>query len=43
MVDMRTATIANIDIEVSDWESLPDASGTLISVLQPRDYLEDEG
>jgi phosphohistidine phosphatase len=41
MVDMRTATIANIDVNASDWKSLPDASGTLISVLQPRDYEEE--
>lgn len=41
MVDMPTATIATIDIDAEDWTSLPASSGTLVSVLQPKDYVEE--
>ncbi len=38
--DMRTATIADISIDIPEWTSIVGANGTLISVLQPRDYVD---
>lgn len=40
-VDMRTATIADIDVDVATWSEVPSGSGTLISLLQPRDYMDE--
>lgn len=41
--DMRTATIADMTVDAPDWVSIVNASGSLISVLQPRDYLDRDG
>jgi phosphohistidine phosphatase len=36
---MRTATIAVMELSVDDWSQLSSASGTLISLLQPRHFV----
>ncbi len=35
-VDMKTATVALIDMDVDSWDELPGAAGTLVDVLNPR-------
>ncbi len=37
--DMRTATVADIEVRASAWEELPQARGVLVSLLQARDFL----
>lgn len=39
--DMKTATVAVIDLDLGTWRGLPGAAGTLNRLLQPRDF--DEG
>jgi phosphohistidine phosphatase len=36
---VRTATIADIEIHTNDWDAVGAASGTLVSLLQPRGFL----
>ena len=36
--DMKTATVAVIDLDIESWADLPDASGTLTRVLEPRSH-----
>lgn len=36
--DMRTATVAVIELDLDTWAELPGASGTLTRVLGPRSY-----
>ncbi len=35
-VDMKTATVAGIDMRMEYWEHAPDAAGSLAYLLQPR-------
>ena len=39
-VAMRTATVADIDMAVTDWAQAPDASGTLATLLQPKHFIK---
>lgn len=39
MADMRTATVAVVDVEGEDWSVLAARNGRLARILQPRDYL----
>jgi phosphohistidine phosphatase len=36
---MRTATVADIEIRTDRWDAVTTASGTLVSLLQPRGFL----
>jgi phosphohistidine phosphatase len=36
---MRTATVADIEMHTSSWDAVGSASGTLVSLLQPRGFL----
>jgi phosphohistidine phosphatase SixA len=36
--EMKTATVAVVDVDVEDWSDLPGAAGTLKRLLQPRDF-----
>jgi len=36
---VRTATVADIEIHVSDWDTTTSASGTLVSLLQARQFM----
>jgi len=36
---MRTATVADIDLAITDWTDAPKATGTLITLLQPRHFV----
>ena len=38
-VSMRTATIADIDLSITDWADAPEAAGTLTTLLQPRHFV----
>ncbi len=38
-VAMRTATVADIELSITDWSQAPKARGTLISLLQPRHFV----
>ncbi|MEN8239794.1 MAG: histidine phosphatase family protein [Actinomycetota bacterium] len=37
-VAMRTATIADIELSINDWPTLTPATGTLVTLLQPRHF-----
>lgn len=37
---MRTATCADIEINAGRWRDLPTANGTLVTLLQPRHFLQ---
>ncbi len=39
-VAMRTATVADIEIDADDWDSLVGATGQLVTLLQPRMFLD---
>ena len=39
-VDMKTATVAVLEFDLSDWSDLPGSSGEVERVYQPRDYLK---
>lgn len=39
-VDMRTATIADIELSATDWAELSESSGTLVSLLGPSDFAD---
>jgi len=36
---VRTATVADIEIHASDWDAITSASGTLVSLLQARQFM----
>ena len=36
--DMKTAAVAVIGLDIESWADLPDASGTLTQVLEPRSH-----
>jgi len=38
-VSMRTATIAAIDLSITDWSDAPNATGVLTTLLQPRHFV----
>lgn len=38
-VNIRTATVADIEIHATSWDGLPSARGTLNSLLQPRAFM----
>ncbi len=38
-VGMRTATVADIEMSITDWTEAPDAAGTLVTLLQPRHFV----
>ncbi len=40
-VEMKTATVAVIRFEIDEWAALPDTTGRLDVVYQPRDHLGD--
>lgn len=40
--DMRTATIADIAMAAETWAEVPSSTGTLVSVLHPRDHMAGE-
>lgn len=40
--DIRTATIADIEIHATSWDGLSSARGTLSSLLQPRSFMADD-
>lgn len=37
-VEMKTATVAVVALDVATWAELPGATGAMTRVLQPRDY-----
>lgn len=37
-VQMKTATVAVIDLDVASWEAIGPGRGSLFAVFQPRDY-----
>lgn len=37
-VDLKTATVALIELELNDWDDLPGAAGSLSRVLTPRSF-----
>ena len=39
-VEMKTATVAVLQFDLSDWSNLPGATGTVEKVYHPRDHLE---
>ena len=39
-VAMRTATIADIEMNLLQWSSINQATGTLVTLLQPRPFLD---
>lgn len=39
-VAMRTATVADIELSLLRWEQLSNATGLLVSLLQPRHFME---
>lgn len=41
-VEMKTATVAVIDFDISEWKELPAAGGSVSAVLQPRDFYDTE-
>jgi len=41
-VDLKTATIAVIEMGLDSWSELPSASGTLIDVLSPKAYSDSD-
>lgn len=41
-VDMKTATVAVIEVDIDHWSKLPGEQGRLAAVLQPGDDLEAE-
>lgn len=40
--NIRTATVADIEIHATSWEGLVSARGTLISLLQPRAFMAND-
>ena len=36
---IRTATVADVEMHVVSWDTVTSASGTLVSVLQPRGFM----
>jgi phosphohistidine phosphatase len=38
LAEMKTAAVAVIDVDIESWADLPDASGTLTRVLEPRSH-----
>ena len=36
---MRTASVADVEIESQSWASVPSSSGTLVTLLQPRPFM----
>jgi phosphohistidine phosphatase len=36
--EMKTATVAVLDVDLEDWSGLPGAAGTLNRILQPKDF-----
>lgn len=38
MVAMRTATVADIELDAVTWSELPSTRGTLVTLLQPRNF-----
>jgi hypothetical protein len=36
--EMKTATVAVVDLDLESWAGLPEASGELRRVLSPRDF-----
>lgn len=38
-VSMRTATIADIDLAITEWPQAPSASGVLTALFQPRHFV----
>ena len=39
-IEMKTATVAVLQFDLSDWSNLPGATGTMEKVYHPRDHLE---
>jgi len=38
---MRTATVADIELDSHDWTSVREGTGTLVTLLQPKAFLPD--
>lgn len=38
-VAMRTATVVDIELSITDWSQLPNASGSIVSLLQARHFV----
>ena len=38
-VAMRTATIVDIELSITDWSQLPSASGSIVALLQARQFV----
>jgi phosphohistidine phosphatase SixA len=36
---VRTATVADIELHISGWDAVTSASGTLVSLLQARQFM----
>jgi hypothetical protein len=36
--EMKTATVAVLDVDLEIWSGLPGATGTLNQLIQPRDF-----
>lgn len=41
-VEMKTATVTSVGFDIDDWSELPSVRGSIDSVYQPRDYLDDD-
>lgn len=41
-VDMKTACVASVGLEIASWAEVGDNRGTLLAVLNPRDYLDGD-
>jgi phosphohistidine phosphatase len=41
-VEMKTATVAAVDLTMSSWKQAPEATGTLAFLLQPRMFTDWE-
>jgi hypothetical protein len=40
--EMKTATIAVVELEIGSWDELPDSEGSLIALLHPRQFVGSE-
>jgi phosphohistidine phosphatase len=40
--EMKTATVATIDFDISEWDQLPSVEGSLRQVYEPRPYFDTE-
>jgi phosphohistidine phosphatase len=41
-VEMKTASVAVVELTIDTWEELPDASGSLTDLINPRAFFGSE-